>query len=114
MFVSGWFRPTSRDFCESLIDVDFDLEEIHCCDSPSHAWFGTNLLAEKTNNTQPQGWILSLAHSQAVLDEARRELDRKQLRERRPFMFCNVLECLAKKGGYDKSTQNQLIFIVVD
>ena len=36
MFVSGWFRSTSRDFCESLIDVDFDLEEIHCCDSPSH------------------------------------------------------------------------------
>lgn len=28
MFVSGWFRQTSRDFCESLIDVDFDLEFI--------------------------------------------------------------------------------------
>ena len=63
----------------------------------------------KLVSQKKQGWILSLAHSQAVLDEARRELDRKQLRERRPIMFCNVLECLAKKGGYDKSTQNQSI-----
>ena len=33
MFDSGWSQPTSRDFCASLIDVDFDLEEIRY-DSP--------------------------------------------------------------------------------
>ena len=28
---------------------------------PLPSWFGTNLLAKKKNNTQPQGWILSCA-----------------------------------------------------